>query len=165
MVQLQTIAESAFDTVRSFKLTNSHTLNAGTEVRWTPDSLETNFKVSPAFSTKVSTATDESSNRVQVSSVANTNFVPRTGLKDAVDGVIIKYDDITVKCNLMIDGQSIQIQLPRALFPEEITYGLPISLAMVSENGVRRPEISLRKLPSGTSIKISKEFDDILACI
>jgi hypothetical protein len=79
--------------------------------------------------------------------IASQNDVPskRPDCQSSVNGVILQANEITVKCELDLGGKHIDVQLPRNLFPEAITYGQPIILEMIEEHGIRRPRISLRQ--------------------
>lgn len=82
--------------------------------------------------------------------------------KNYVEGVVLSNDEISVRCELTVNGKVVEIQLPRSLFPESITYGLPINLKMVDEGGIRRPLITLRKIDDNSTANIADEFDSIL---
>lgn len=82
--------------------------------------------------------------------------------KNYVTGVIVSYDEISVKCEMNVDEKVVSIQLPRSLFPEVIHYGLPINLKVIEEDGFRRPVITLRKIDEKSTADIAAEFDSIL---
>jgi hypothetical protein len=84
-------------------------------------------------------------------------------LRKQVDGVVITYDEASVKCELNIGERVVSVQLPRALFPEKIQYGLPISLEMSEEGGFRKPKISTRQIDENSTSEIAAEFDSILS--
>lgn len=83
--------------------------------------------------------------------------------KQFVDGVVIRFDDASVECELTVASGPLALQLPRALFPAELRCGLPISLQMVEENGVRKPFIIVREIHAEDNADILAEFDTILA--
>lgn len=83
-------------------------------------------------------------------------------LKKSVDGVIASYDDVSVNCELRLSDKSVSVQLPRALFPDQIRYGLPVSVEMSDVEGIRRLVVTLRKFEPSANSAIAKEFDMIL---
>lgn len=83
--------------------------------------------------------------------------------KPFVEGVVIRFDDASVECELTIASGPVTLQMPRALFPTELRCGLPIFLEMREENGVRRPSIISREIQAEDNADISAEFDKILA--
>lgn len=85
--------------------------------------------------------------------------------KNYVEGVVISYDEISVKCELIVSGKVVSIQLPRVLFPDSIHYGLPVNIEMVDENGFRKPLITIRKIEEKNTAKIAEEFESILAAL
>jgi len=86
-------------------------------------------------------------------------------LRNYVEGVIQTYDDVTVRCELNVEGRPVIVQLPKALFPEEIRYGLPIKLEMAEANGIRRPIVTVRPIQESDTSDIAAEFDALLGPI
>lgn len=85
--------------------------------------------------------------------------------KNQVAGVVISYDEASVRCELNISERVVTVQLPRTLFPENIRYGFPISLEMIEEGGFRKPKISPRQIEKSGAAAIAAEFDSILSAI
>ena len=84
-------------------------------------------------------------------------------LRKSVDGVVGKYDDVSVTCVLHLGGREVSIQLPPPLFPDEIRYGLPINVELAEVGGIRKPVISVRQIDARGTADIAAEFDAILA--
>lgn len=82
--------------------------------------------------------------------------------KNYVEGVVTSHDEISVKCDLIVNEKNISIQLPRSLFPQKIFYGLPINLEIINESGFRKPLITIREINQKNNKKIAEEFDLIL---
>lgn len=88
---------------------------------------------------------------------------PAKAVENSVDGIVIRFDDVSVRCELKVGNSQVPVLLPRALFPTELRCGLPISLEMLEESGVRKPSISIRELDFAANANIAAEFDEILA--
>jgi hypothetical protein len=88
--------------------------------------------------------------------------VVHTELNRLVIGTISSYDDASVKCDIALGDKVVTIQLPRAIFPDVISYGLPISLEMIEDSGIRRPLVSVRKVAPESVEEIADRFDYIL---
>lgn len=84
-------------------------------------------------------------------------------LKPDVDGVVAQYDEVSVACLLQLGGKEVRVQLPRSLFPEEIRYGTPVSIRMVEEGGIRRPQVTARVISAESARAVDAEFKAILA--
>lgn len=82
-----------------------------------------------------------------------------------VDGVIHTYNEISVKCELRVGEKTVYVELPRVLFPEKISHGLPINLEMIDEDGCRRPVIRARRISEESVAEIAGEFDAILGAL
>lgn len=85
--------------------------------------------------------------------------------KNFVEGVVVSYDEGSVRCNLDVSGKITSIQLPRSLFPENIRYGMPINLEMINESGFRKPLITIRKIDVKSAEKVAEEFDSIIKAL
>lgn len=75
-----------------------------------------------------------------------------------VDGVAIELiDDISVRCELFLpENKKVEVILPKALFPAEISLGLPITLELVEIRGIRQPRILLRE-PNPDSLRAVRQ--------
>jgi hypothetical protein len=105
---------------------------------------------------------DEATRSLKI--VANENPVVAEGksLKKSVDGVVGKYDEVSVTCDLRLGEKTVHIQLPRALFPDELRYGLPVSVQMMDDGGVRRPAVSIREVDPQATTAVAAEFDALI---
>ena len=88
--------------------------------------------------------------------------VPVESQQSQVSGVVLQVDEMSVKCELYLGASNVEVQLPRALFPEKISYGLPISLEMVEDNGIRQPQITVRKADTKKLKELKAEIAAIL---
>lgn len=79
-----------------------------------------------------------------------------------VSGVVLQADETSVKCEIYLDASNVQVQLPRALFPEKISYGLPILLEMIEDRGIRQPRISMRQADTEKFKELKAEVAAIL---
>lgn len=79
-----------------------------------------------------------------------------------VSGAVLQADEMSVKCELYLNASHVEVQLPRILFPEKISYGLPISLKMVEDDGIRQPRITVRKADTEKFKELKAEIAAIL---
>ncbi len=79
-----------------------------------------------------------------------------------VAGAVLQVDGVSVKCELQVDARNVQVQLPRALFPETISWGQPIWLKMIEVDGIRQPIITIRQADAEKFKGLKAEIDDIL---
>lgn len=119
------------------------------------------FRSAPSWETGAEVI-DDGAHRLRLSASETAVPTEKKELKKSVDGVVGKYDEITVNCDLRLGDKLVTIQLPRALFPNELFYGLPITVEMTEEGGIRRPIITARQIDPATTEAMAKEFDAIL---
>jgi hypothetical protein len=60
-----------------------------------------------------------------------------------VEGTVLQVDEDTAFCEILVEGNTLQINLPRAYFPEEAQYGTSFRLSMTEINGFRTPKIEV----------------------
>jgi len=63
---------------------------------------------------------------------------------ESLPGSVSNYDDVTVFCAVELPNRRIEVELPRALFDDNLKLGMPFSLTFGHENGLRRPIITPR---------------------
>jgi hypothetical protein len=119
------------------------------------------FRSTPSWETGAEVI-DDGAHRLRLSTSERVVPTEKKELKKAVDGVVGKYDEITVNCDLRLGDRLVTIQLPRALFPQELSYGLPITVEMIEDGGIRRPVITTRQIDRAATEAMAKEFDAIL---
>lgn len=70
--------------------------------------------------------------------------------KVEINGAVLQVEDESVLCELYGETALVQISLPRSLLPEDVRYGMPISLSIDETSGVRRPVIRKRVVTGST---------------
>lgn len=67
--------------------------------------------------------------------------------QDNVPATILRKEDVSVLCEVELQAGRVHIKLPRCLFPEDIHFGMPITIRFDEEpSGIRKPSVSLRKI-------------------
>lgn len=122
------------------------------------------LSISPSLSTE-ELPVAEGAKSFRFSTAESPTTPVEKALNKFVNGVVSSYDETSVQCDLRLADTKVAIQLPRALFPEHIRYGLPIRLEMIDDNGIRRPSITIREIDPGNAADISREFDAILEAL
>lgn len=107
----------------------------------------------------------EGSRRFWVQSTETPVPVAAAPISRSVDGVVDIYDEVSVQCRLRVGSSTVTIQLPRPLFPQAIRHGLPVSLEMIDDQGIRKPRISVREIQPHDVAGIAEEFDAIIAAL
>lgn len=79
---------------------------------------------------------------------------PGTSLKKEVDAVVIAIHDVSVICEVLLDTENVEIQLPQALFPKKPHYGMPISISLDDSSGYTVPIVRVRSV-----LGESQEYD------
>lgn len=80
-----------------------------------------------------------------------------------VNGAIRSIDDVSVKCLLNIpDANEVEVEFPRSLFPEDISFGDSFKLEMIEDNGIRKPKISSRESNSEATRQIREQLEAII---
>lgn len=87
------------------------------------------------------------------------------GPQQSVDGTVIGVGNNTVRCELSVDGRFMQVQLPLALFPEDVSFGTPIRVEMASVGGYRMPQVSLREIDRNALRESDDELDHLLEAL
>ena len=65
-------------------------------------------------------------------------------------------------CEIYLAGKNIEIDLPRAFFPDDIRYGMPINLKIDESTGMRKPIIRTREL-SAVASSHDDEFSALMS--
>ncbi|MDX5333501.1 MAG: hypothetical protein LPK58_05590 [Gammaproteobacteria bacterium] len=63
----------------------------------------------------------------------------------SLDGNVLEIDEVTVNCELYDGNRLKEIQLPRSLFPENVHYGMAITVALDETGGTRRLVVQERE--------------------
>ena len=79
----------------------------------------------------------------------------------AAIGTVIAVDDDSVICEVQSANGAMRVALPRCHFPERARFGLPISIAVESVNGIRRPVIRERVIETRNDA-LTSEVDRLL---
>ena len=85
-----------------------------------------------------------------------------SSLKKEADGSILYIYDNTVVCSLYLPERTIEVELPKAIFPKSIKYGTSIKLKMAENNGIRMPLILLRTPSSQKMEEGIEEIDSLI---
>ena len=78
--------------------------------------------------------------------IADTATSP-TSAKKEVDAVITAVEDVSIICEILLDTGNVDIRLPKALFPKQPFYGMPISITLDDSSGYTVPKVTLRTIP------------------
>ena len=62
-----------------------------------------------------------------------------------VKGTVLTAEEDSVLCELELPAGPYRIRLSGALFPEGTKYGSPITLRLIEDEGIRKPQIELRE--------------------
>lgn len=157
----ETSADSSGDT-RSYAFQANANKLIRTEVGKQLERAATKLFVAPAECTEVALAGEFEGLRHRTSDLPRSTTYGSEPSR-SIDGVVSSYDEASVKCRIrLINGEVVAIQLPRALFPDVIFYGLPIRLEMIDDHGIHRPSITIREANTGNSAAIETEFNALL---
>lgn len=77
---------------------------------------------------------------------------------------VLSFDESTVLCVVEAMSGELRIHLPRVHFPEQLSYGMPLSIGVEEVDGIRRPVIRSRnptKLHDAESAKLRKLIDEM----
>lgn len=70
--------------------------------------------------------------------------------KSEVFGTVLSIEDVSAVCEVYLNDsqeRTLCIRLPKSLFPDNICYGSPITIAYRQDaSGIRRPSVTLRKM-------------------
>lgn len=83
--------------------------------------------------------------------------------KKEVDGIVLSVEDVSVNCEIYLENNNGEIILPKSLFPENVYYGMPISLSLDESSGIRRPVIKVRHLSHEAVAKGKEEMDALVS--
>ncbi len=68
-------------------------------------------------------------------------------LADEVAATIVVVDDVAVSCEVNVESRFVRVRLPRTLFPENIHYGMPVSISYrKNEIDLWTPSVKVRKI-------------------
>lgn len=70
--------------------------------------------------------------------------VEKPDLKKEVDAVVVAVEEVSVICEVLLGKENIEIQLPKALFPQKPYYGMPISISLDESSGYTVPVVRKR---------------------
>lgn len=69
--------------------------------------------------------------------------------RESVSATVLADDDVSVLCEVELRTGTVNISLPKSLFPKDIYYGMPISIRFEEDaSGIRKPSISMRQIDS-----------------
>ena len=148
---------------------DTRTYSAGSRIaRYVETGIEGGEKQTTLFRPPPRKRTDsgfagDDTKRLRIVSAQVARPAAREAVARSVDGVIGKYDDVSVTCELRLATGTVAVQLPRSLFPEELRYGLPISLSLDEVGGIRRPVVAVRRVAPEAVADLAREFDDVLS--
>lgn len=83
---------------------------------------------------------------------------------DVLEASVLSVDGPQVNCEVTIPGrESIRINLHVSLFPERPLLGMPISIQMHNDGGIRKPQVTVRHIKTTEPTKESIELDRLIA--
>lgn len=91
-----------------------------------------------------------------------TPVIPTVVPQQQVAGNVIKFDGISVECEVSSGGEKAVISLPRTLFAFPVEYGTPFFLGLIEENGIRRPKVSKRSPDKTKYEQLRKQAEEMV---
>lgn len=82
--------------------------------------------------------------------------------KNDVNGSVLRVEDVSVICELYLNEESVEINLPRSFFPDNVYYGVPINLSIDESSGFRTPVIKIRQVSEDTKNISKEEMEDLI---